>query len=69
MGRIQRVYPGTDGLVRAVDVYIKGKELRKRVTRLVKLYKDMAHGKNSEGLSWHRWLSQSCRCLHKGKRT
>ena len=25
MGRIQRVYPGTDGIVRAVDVYIKGK--------------------------------------------
>ena len=40
MGKIQRVYPGTDGLVRAVDVYIKGKELRRRVTRLVKLYKE-----------------------------
>ena len=40
MGRIQRVYPGTDGLVRAVDVYIKGKELRRRVTRLVKLFEE-----------------------------
>ncbi len=37
MGRIQRVYPGPDKRVRAVDILIAGKSYRRPIHKLVKL--------------------------------
>ena len=37
MGRVLRVYTGSDGLVRAVDVKIKGKAFRRPIHKLVRL--------------------------------
>ena len=37
VGRVLRVYIGSDGLVRAVDVKIKGKAFRRPVHKLVRL--------------------------------
>ena len=37
IGRIQKVYPGPDGLIRTVDVLIKGKVYRRPIVKLCKL--------------------------------
>ena len=37
MGRIVEVYRGSDGLVKSVDVVIKGKIFRQPITKLVRL--------------------------------
>lgn len=34
VGRVEQVYPGNDGLVRVVDVNIRGRTLRRPVTRI-----------------------------------
>ena len=37
MARVVKTYPGTDGLVRAVDITMNGKILRRPTHKLVKL--------------------------------
>ena len=37
MGRIVKEYPGSDGLVRVVDVMSKGKTYRRPIAKLIKL--------------------------------
>ena len=37
MGRVLKVYTGSDGLVRAVDVKIKGKAFRRPIHKVVRL--------------------------------
>lgn len=34
VGRVEQVYPGNDGIVRVVDVNIRGRTLRRPVTRI-----------------------------------
>lgn len=56
MGRITKIHPGTDGLVRVVDVWSRGKTLRCPVAKLVLL---LAEEQEASARGEYVWVSET----------